>query len=70
MTDGFLQRINRETANRKTGKPARIVAKMNSLEDRDICRALSCASKAGVPVELLVRGTVDKSGCGADKRNV
>ena len=34
----------------------RIVAKMNSLEDREICRKLYEASQAGVKIDLIVRG--------------
>jgi len=34
----------------------RIVAKMNSLEDRDLCRKLYQASQAGVRIQLIVRG--------------
>jgi polyphosphate kinase len=56
MKDRFLQMIDREIGCQQAGKPARIVAKMNSLEDRKICRALYKASQAGVKIELIVRG--------------
>jgi len=56
MKDRFLEMIDRETANQSQGKPARIVAKMNSLEDREICRALYRASRAGVKIDLIIRG--------------
>ncbi|MDX9731911.1 MAG: polyphosphate kinase 1, partial [Bdellovibrionales bacterium] len=56
MKDGLLQRIRRETAFARAGKPARIIAKCNSLEERDLVRALYEASQAGVEVELIVRG--------------
>ncbi len=56
MMDRFLALIRRETENRKAGKPARITAKMNSLESWDIIDALYCAGQAGVPVDLVVRG--------------
>jgi polyphosphate kinase len=56
MREEFVSLIRREIVNRKAGKPARIVAKMNQLEDLTICRALVAASNAGVPVELIVRG--------------
>jgi len=38
------------------GRPARIIAKFNSLLDSDIIQALYRASQAGVEIELLVRG--------------
>jgi polyphosphate kinase len=56
MKDRFLEMIDREIAHQQAGKPARIVAKMNSLEDRKICRELYRASQAGVPIDLIVRG--------------
>ena len=52
----FLRLIQRETRNAREGIPARIVAKMNSLCDRDIIVALYEASRAGVRIELIVRG--------------
>lgn len=48
--------IEQEIENLGQGKPAAIVAKMNQLEDRDICNALYRASRAGVPVDLVIRG--------------
>jgi polyphosphate kinase len=48
--------IVRETENARKGLPARIMAKMNSLVDRQIIEALYDASKAGVQIDLLVRG--------------
>ena len=56
MKERFLEMIDRETANRKAGRPARIVAKMNSLEEDETIEALYRAGAAGVPVDLLVRG--------------
>jgi polyphosphate kinase len=56
MKEAFLQRIRREAVHQKAGRPARIVAKMNALEDADICRALAEASQAGVRIDLIVRG--------------
>ncbi|MEE4296529.1 MAG: polyphosphate kinase 1 [Wenzhouxiangella sp.] len=52
----LLKRIERETDNAKAGKPAQIGAKMNSLTEPDIIRALYRASRAGVEVRLVVRG--------------
>jgi len=56
MKDRFLAMIQREIGHQAAGRPARIVAKMNSLEDSDICRALYDASRAGVEIDLIVRG--------------
>jgi polyphosphate kinase len=56
MRERFLQLIEREAEHRRAGRPARIVAKMNQLEDLEICRALSAASQAGVPIDLIIRG--------------
>ncbi len=41
---------------RATGKPARIVAKMNALLEEGVIRALYAASQAGVRIDLIVRG--------------
>lgn len=56
MRQGLVERIEREIAHRAAGKPARIRAKMNGLEDAELVRALYRASQAGVDIELLVRG--------------
>lgn len=56
LKDRFLALINRETENAKKGKPARIVAKMNSLCDPMIIEALYKASGAGVKIDLIIRG--------------
>ena len=56
MKEGVLGLIQREANNAKSGKPARIIAKMNSLVDPDVIAALYEASQAGVPIDLLVRG--------------
>lgn len=56
MRDRIIQMINQETENAKAGKPARIVAKCNSLEEAAISRALYDASRAGVKIDLIVRG--------------
>lgn len=52
----FMKLIERETKHALDGKPARIVAKMNSLCDQGIIEALYEASAAGVKIELVVRG--------------
>jgi polyphosphate kinase len=56
MRDAFTKLIERETALARAGKPARIVAKMNALEDLKITNKLYEASCAGVKITLIVRG--------------
>ncbi|MGN0436139.1 MAG: RNA degradosome polyphosphate kinase [Wujia sp.] len=56
MKDRFVALIKREADNARAGKEARIVAKMNSLCDPVIIRALYEASNAGVKIDLIVRG--------------
>jgi polyphosphate kinase len=48
--------IRRETRNASAGKPAHIIAKMNSLCDKEVIAALYEASCAGVNIQLIVRG--------------
>lgn len=52
----IIELIRREIANKKANLPARIVAKMNQLEDPEVIEALCDAATAGVPVELIIRG--------------
>lgn len=52
----FLKLIGRETKNAKEGKEGKIVAKMNSLCDKEIIAALYEASAAGVKIDLIIRG--------------
>lgn len=56
MRDRFLHQIEMEREYALKGRKARIVAKMNSLCDRDIIAALYAASAAGVKINLIVRG--------------
>jgi polyphosphate kinase len=56
MRQRFLDLIGREIDNRRAGRPNRIVAQMNQLEDPAIIAALCDASRAGVPIDLIVRG--------------
>jgi polyphosphate kinase len=56
MRSRFVELIEREIANHEAGHPARIIAKMNQLEDLETCLHLSKASRAGVPIDLIVRG--------------
>ena len=50
------RRVRREIEHARNGRPARVVFKMNALEDRDFTRLLYEASMAGVRVDLIVRG--------------
>ena len=52
----FLKMIRREVKNAKANKPAHIIAKMNSLCDKEIIAALYEASCEGVTIQLIVRG--------------
>ncbi len=56
LAEKCLRLIEREAEHARFGRPARIVAKMNSLVDKDIVQALYRASQAGVDIELIVRG--------------
>jgi polyphosphate kinase len=56
MRQEFRRLVEAEIENVAAGRPARIVAKMNQLEDPEMCALLSRASQAGVPVDLVVRG--------------
>jgi polyphosphate kinase len=53
---GVLARIEREAKHARVGKPARIIAKMNALNEPSVVRALYAASQAGVRIDLIVRG--------------
>jgi polyphosphate kinase len=53
---GLLGRIQREAEHARAGRPARIRAKLNGLDDAEIIRALYAASGAGVEIDLIVRG--------------
>jgi polyphosphate kinase len=56
MRERFLALIEREIAHCQAGRPARIIAKLNQLEDQEIWQALVRASQAGINVDLIVRG--------------
>ena len=56
MRERFIALIRREVEHHKAGRPARIVAKMNQLEDAQVCEALVSASREGLPIDLVIRG--------------
>ncbi len=56
LADKVVWLIDRERENAEAGRPARIIAKMNSLVDPRAIEALYEASRAGVRIDLIVRG--------------
>src|SRR6185312_7982010 len=53
---GVIERIERETANAQAGHQARIMARLNALNEPHVIAALYGASQAGVEIDLVVRG--------------
>lgn len=56
LYSNIIDAIDREAANARDGKPARIIAKLNQLTDSGVIKALYRASQAGVEIDLIVRG--------------
>lgn len=56
MRERMTELIEREIEHHKAERPAHIIAKINSLTDTKMIRALYEASQAGVPIDLIVRG--------------
>ncbi len=56
LREHLLAAIERESEHARAGRPAKIIAKMNSLVDPEAIRALYRASRAGVDIDLIVRG--------------
>jgi len=56
LREKFVQKIRREADHAKAGRPAKITAKMNALQDPKIIAELYAASQAGVSIDLIVRG--------------
>lgn len=56
LHQGVIEKIARETEYAEQGQPARLIAKVNSLVEPKVIRALYRASQAGVQIDLIVRG--------------
>ncbi|HEY5585335.1 MAG TPA: polyphosphate kinase 1 [Ruminiclostridium sp.] len=56
LKNRIIKLIQEEIVKKKMGKPARIIAKMNSLTDKDVIDSLIAASQAGVKISLIIRG--------------
>ncbi len=56
LRERFIELIRREVAHHQAGRKAGIIAKFNSLTDTSIIEELYAASRAGVPIDLIVRG--------------
>jgi polyphosphate kinase len=56
LAETFIRLIHRETEHATAGRPAHIIAKMNALLEPSVIEALYAASKAGVEIDLIVRG--------------
>lgn len=56
LHDAMCEKIEREAENARSGQPARIIARMNSLNETGVIQALYRASQAGVQIQLIVRG--------------
>ena len=56
MRRRVIELITREAEHQRAGRSARIIAKMNQVEDPETIAALCEASRAGVPIDLIVRG--------------
>jgi polyphosphate kinase len=56
LAESTIRMIHREAEHAASGRPARIIAKMNSLLEQAVIEALYEASKAGVQIDLIVRG--------------
>lgn len=52
----LIKKIKREAKNASAGNPARIIARMNALTEPSVIRALYSASRAGVEIDLIIRG--------------
>ncbi len=56
MAESFLRLIRREQEHAQAGRPAHIIGKMNALLEPSVIEALYQASRAGVEIDLIIRG--------------
>jgi polyphosphate kinase len=56
LHQAIVSKIDREAEHARAGRPARVIAKLNALTEPTIIQALYRASRAGVSVDLIVRG--------------
>jgi polyphosphate kinase len=56
IRDLFIEKLEKEIENKKAGKEAWVLLKMNSLVDKKVSRKLYEASQAGVRIDLIARG--------------
>jgi polyphosphate kinase len=56
LHQALLTKIDRESAHARAGKPAHIIAKLNAITEPTVIQALYRASRAGVDIDLIVRG--------------
>lgn len=56
LFDGVIEKIRREAEHAKAGGEARIIAKVNALNEKHVVQELYAASQAGVKIDLIIRG--------------
>ena len=56
LKPGVMDAIEKEISKARSGRPARVIMKMNSLTDKDVIDKLAEASQAGVEIKLIIRG--------------